>query len=207
MRKAVIYARVSTQKQDYQRQVSELQEYADRDDILVAKIFSERISGTKRVAARKEGQELLNFIEAQGVNLVMVSEISRLGRSAIDVQTVVHELVERKVNVYIHQQSMYLLDKKGKYTPLSKLIIDTLANLAEMERETLVDRIHSGLAEAKRKGKQLGRPIGTNKSIKETKNYSKIKRLLREGYSIRNAAKIAEVSVNTVRKVKQDSRR
>ncbi len=62
LRPAVIYARVSTQKQDYQRQISELHEYARRNDIEVVKIFSERISGTKKVAARKESQELLDFI-------------------------------------------------------------------------------------------------------------------------------------------------
>ena len=152
----------------------------------------------------KESQELLDFIMDRNISLVLVSEISRLGRSAIDVQKVIHKLVERKINIYIHQQSMFLLDRKGKYTALSKLIIDTLANLAEMERETLVDRIHSGLTEARRKGKKLGRPSGTRKPVKETKNYSKIKRLLKDGQSLRNTAKLAEVSVNTVRKVKEE---
>ncbi len=205
MKKAVIYTRVSTRKQEDDRQVSDLKQYAAKNDIEVVKVFRQQISGSKPIQKRKAGKAFLRFIEEEDIGLVLVSEISRLGRSAIDVQRTIDYLVhEAKVNVFIHQQSMYLLNEDGEYRAMSKMFVDLLANFAQMERETLVDRINSGLAEARRKGKTLGRPKGTKMTDKELlKKHRKVVKELESGTSIRKTAKICEVGVSTVQRVKK----
>jgi DNA invertase Pin-like site-specific DNA recombinase len=205
MKKAVIYSRVSTEKQDYQRQVNDLQDFAQKNGFEVVKVFSEKISGTQKIAKRKEASELFEFVEANQIKLVLVSEISRLGRSAIDVQNTIDKLInDLKVNIYVKQQAFFLLDEKGKYTALSKMFVDMLANFAQMERETLVERINSGLSEAKRKGIVLGRPKESKKKdldfLKENK---KALEQLKNGQSIRNTAKICDIAPGTVVKVKK----
>lgn len=205
MKRAIIYSRVSTEKQDYKRQVNQLKQVAQKEGYEVVRVFSEKISGTKKMAGRKEAKELFDFVQTEKIDLIFVSEISRLGRSAIDVQNNIDKLVnEMKVNIYVKQQGLYLLDEKGKYTALSKMFVDMLANFAQLERETLSERIKSGLEEARNKGKVLGRRKGSTKSnTKLLKEYKNVVKQIKEGQSLRNAAKICNVSVNTVRKVKK----
>ena len=218
---AVIYTRVSTDKQKTDRQISELKSYAKKNDITVSKVFQENISGSRPIHKRREGKKFLEYLKTNNIDLVMVSETSRLGRSAIDVQrTVGHLINEVKMNIYIHQQSLYLLDEEGNFKSLSKMFVDVLANFAAMELETLKDRTKSGLKlkqqeyddfntrHGLKKGdpryKSLGRPIGTTKSQDAfLKEYSKVVKELEKGTSIRNTAKLCEVSESTVKRVKK----
>lgn len=204
MKKAIIYGRVSTDKQDYSRQVNELREYAQRNNLDVVREFADVQTGKASAKQRKGSKEMLTYLETCKVDIVLTSEISRLGRSAIDTQSTIHTIVyELHTDLYIHQQGMKAFDQQGKVNASFKLVTDVLANVAQMEREQISERVKSGLLEAKRKGKTLGRPAGTKQDNEELlKKYRNVVKELEAGLSLRKTAKLCDVSVNTVRKVK-----
>ncbi len=117
MTKVVIYAKVSTSGQDYERQLCELREYAARMDYKVVKEFSEKISGAKKVEERNALSELLNFVEISKVDKVLIYECSRLSRRAIDFLTVIDFLTARHISLYIHQNGLETLQKDGSVNP------------------------------------------------------------------------------------------
>lgn len=207
MQTAIIYGRVSLNRQDYERQVQDLQRYADVNEYKVVQVFTDNISGNSKTKNRKESKKMLDYLKHNEVSIVLVSEISRLGRSAMDVQNTINEIVyNHKVNLYIHQQGLVAYTKQGKLNTTFKLITDVLANVAEMELEQIRDRILSGLENARRKGITLGRPKGTTKNGEEILNqYPKVIKELRQKkpLSLRKIAKLCDVSVNTVQKVKK----
>ena len=204
MKKAIIYGRVSTDKQDYSRQVNELRQYAERNGYEIVREFADIQTGKANASARRGSKEMLDYMQVAKVDIVLTSEISRLGRSAIDTQATIHKIVyELNTDLYIHQQGMKAYDKAGKINAGFKLVTDVLANVAQMEREQISERVKSGLEEAKRKGKTLGRRKGSTESSSDLlKKHRKVVRELESGLSLRKTAKLCGVSVNTVRKVK-----
>lgn len=205
MKKGIIYGRVSTQRQDFDRQVNELKEYAERNQIEIVQVFAEQISGTIKTKRRISGQAMFAYLANNHVDVVLVSDISRIGRSAIDAQNIIHQLIhEQGLNLYTHQQGLSARGADGSINTTFKLVTDVIANVAQMERERIIQNIHSGLAEARRKGKILGRPKGSKQTIEAIlKRYPKVVRELKTGLSLRKVAKLCDVSVNTVRKVKE----
>ena len=104
--KVCIYARVSTQGQEYDRQISELRQYAGRMGYEVVKEFSEKISGAKKVEEREALLSLLDYVEAHYVDKVLIFECSRLSRRAVDFLSIVEALTENRISVYIHQNGL-----------------------------------------------------------------------------------------------------
>ena len=100
--KAIIYARVSTAGQDYDRELVELKQYAARMGYDVVKTFSEKISGAKKVEERQATTELLNYIEVNKVDKVLIYECSRLSRRAVDFLSIIEIFNEKKISLYIH---------------------------------------------------------------------------------------------------------
>lgn len=202
--KTVIYARVSTPKQEYTQQIHQLKEFADSKNYQVVKIFSEQLSGTKKIASRKEAQELLRFVAQEKVQLILVTEISRLGRNALDIQNLLGEFAENQVNVYFQNVGMYLLDENGNYSILTKIFLDLTASFAQMEREQLSERTKAGMAEARRKGKIIGRPQGATQSETTTlEKYPHVIKYLQRNLSLREIRQMTGVSLNTIQKVKK----
>jgi DNA invertase Pin-like site-specific DNA recombinase len=99
--RVVNLARVSTDKQEYQRQVVELTDYCSKMGYDVAKIFVNKVSGTKKNEERPEIMEMLQYIEQNNIDKVCVLEISRLGRNTLEALKVIELLNERKVCLYI----------------------------------------------------------------------------------------------------------
>jgi DNA invertase Pin-like site-specific DNA recombinase len=132
----------------------------------------------------------------------LVTEVSRLGRRTSDVLAIIEELTEHGVSVYAHNYNLETLTPQGKRNPVASLLFTLLAEFSRLEKETLIERIHSGLDNARRNGKILGRPHGTTKDDATLlKEYAAVVRSLKQGFSLRQTAKLAAVSVNTVRKV------
>lgn len=200
--KAIIYARVSTQGQDYERQLAELKQYADRMGYEVVKTFSEKISGAKRVAEREAMTELLNYIENNKVDKVLIYECSRLSRRAVDFLSIIETFNEKKISLYIHQNGLETLQPNGEINPIATLVLGILAQFNSMERNLIRSRMESGYNNFRNNGGKVGRKEGFSKSVESYKEeYAEELRLLRKGYSLRNIRKITGTSITTIRKV------
>jgi DNA invertase Pin-like site-specific DNA recombinase len=203
MKKVCIYARVSTQGQDYQRQLSELREYASRMNYEVVKEFSEKISGAKSVAERQALTELLDYAAANRIDKILVYECSRISRRAIDFLQVIEQLTQMKVSVYILQNGLETLMADGSVNPIAQLVLGIIGQFNSMERSLIRSRMSSGYQHFRSNGGKVGRKEGYKKSNEQMKEqYSKELSLLKKGLSLRNIQAITGTSVNTLRKLK-----
>ena len=203
MKKVVIYTRVSTQGQEYERQLAELRDYAARMNYEVVEEFSEKVSGAKRVEEREALMSLLSYVEAHKVDKVLIYECSRLSRRAIDFLSVIESLTARKISVYIHQNGLETLLDNGQPNPIANLVMGILAQFNSMERSLIRSRMESGYKHYRQQGGQVGRKTGYKKSDDDMRQqYSKEIQLLRKGLSLRNIQAITSTSVNTLRKLK-----
>ena len=200
---AVIYARVSTKSQDYDRQLNDLREYAKRMGYEVVKEFAEKISGAKKLAEREAMTELLSFVEAKHIDKVLIYECSRLSRRVADFVNIVDRLNELHTSLYIHQNGLETLQADGKPNPIAQLVIGMLAQFNSMERSLIRSRMESGYNNFRNGGGVVGRKVGYRKSDEAMKEeYKEESRLLRKELSLRNVAKITGTSINTLRKIK-----
>ena len=203
MKKVCIYARVSTQSQDYQRQLSELREYATRMNYEIVKEFSEKISGAKAIAERQALTELLDYAAANRIDKVLVYECSRISRRAIDFLQVIEQLTQMKVSVYILQNGLETLMADGSVNPIAQLVLGIIGQFNSMERSLIRSRMSSGYNHFRSNGGKVGRKEGYKKSDEQMKEqYSKELSLLKKGLSLRNIQAITGTSVNTLRKLK-----
>ena len=201
--KVVIYARVSTVIQDYDRQIDELKDYAKRMNYQVVKVFSEKVSGTKKVAERNALSELLDYVRTNKVDKVLIYECSRLSRRIVDFLQVIEELNELKVSLYIHQNGLETLRKDGSINPIASLVLGIIAQFNSMERSLIRSRMKSGYDHFRSNGGKVGRKQGYTKTVDAMKEeYAEEIRLLKKGISLRNITKITNTSVNTLRKVR-----
>ncbi|TLX78426.1 recombinase family protein [Labilibacter sediminis] len=154
MKKAVIYSRISTNraKQNVERQELELKNFAKNNGVKVVKVFEEIASGKVQTIDRVEFKNMMNFIEAEEIKLILCTEISRLGRNNIDVLTTINYFNENKINLYLNDLKFYTLNDDGSLNFQSQLMVNIVSALAENERVQLVDRIKSGLVNACNKG-------------------------------------------------------
>lgn len=202
--KAIIYARVSTQGQDYDRQLAELKQYADRMGYDVVKTFSEKISGAKKVEERQAMTELLNYVEVNKVDKVLIYECSRLSRRAVDFLSIIEIFNEKKISLYIHQNGLETLLSNGEINPIATLVLGILAQFNSMERSLIRSRMESGYNNFRNKGGVVGRKTGYRKTTEQMKEeYAEEIRLLKKSYSLRNIAKITKTSINTLRKLQK----
>jgi DNA invertase Pin-like site-specific DNA recombinase len=202
MTKALIYVRVSKTNMDYERQISDLKEYASRMNYEVIEVISEKVSGSLKISHREGLQRVLKLAEEGAYQKLLVSEVSRIGRTS-EVHTVIEMLSTYKVSIFIGNYSMETLDKDGKPNSMIGFIMTMLAEFSRIEKETLVQRIQSGLEQARREGKTLGRRKDSIKSKTQYLNeYKSVIRLIKRNLSLREIASLSGISVNTVRKLK-----
>ncbi|RTL67530.1 MAG: recombinase family protein [Hyphomicrobiales bacterium] len=188
-----IYARVSTAEQDTDRQVRELQAYAERLGHTVVGVFTEKASGAKD--NRPERAKVLELARKRQVNAVLVSEMSRWGRSTQDLLATLQDLSEWGVSLLSLNGLAY-----DRTSAMGKLMTTMLAGIAEFERDLIRDRVKSGLAAAKAKGKVLGRRVGQRPSDKKA---AKVLELHKEGLSYRLIGRNLGLSKNTVADIVQ----
>lgn len=203
MMKTVIFARVSTNVQEYDRQIYELTTLAKSNGWSVEAVFAEKISGAKSNKERTELLNMVSYVEANHINKVLVTELSRLGRDTLQVLEVIQMLNEKGISLYIQNYNIETLTKDGKVNAMSQFLITILAEVARMERKTIRERVESGYRNYRANGGKVGRKIGYKKA-KETirEQYTEEIKLLKKGYSLRNISKITGTSINTIRKCK-----
>lgn len=147
--KAVIYSRVSSDGQSTQRQILELEEYAAKQNYQIVGIYEDIITGASKAADRIGFESMLSLLaENQDVKLILCWELSRFGRSMIDVYTNINKLKERNINIYFLKENIETLSTSAT----SQLQINLLASFAEFERSTIRERTRSGQINAVKKG-------------------------------------------------------
>jgi DNA invertase Pin-like site-specific DNA recombinase len=201
MKKVVIFARVSTSIQDYERQVNELTAVANSNNWNVAATFCEKISGAKKNAERKELTKMIDYVRNNNINMVLVTELSRLGRDTLQVLEVIEQFNKLGISLFIQNYHIETLNENGTINAMSQFLITILAEVARMERKTIRERVESGYKNYRANGGKVGRKEGYRKSdIDMKEQYAEEIRLLRKGISLRNISKITGTSINTIRK-------
>lgn len=205
MKRAVIYARVSStnDRQDTGRQIKDLENYAGSQNIEIVKIYEEHISGAKRIEERQILTECLEYCTRNSVNFLLLSELSRLGRSTLQVLRSLEILHEAKVSVYIQNLGLYTFQSDGKVNPIASIMVTVLAEMANIERSNIQYRLNSGRANYIANGGKLGRKKGSTKSEEKLREeYRETIALLKKGYSIRNIARLQGIGISTVQRIK-----
>ena len=203
--KAVIYARVSSSndRQDTTRQIEDLRKYAVSQNIEIVNVFQEHISGAKKNEDTQVLTDCLNYCTIHSVNYLLLSELSRLGRSTLQVLRSLEVLHEAKVSVYIQNLGLYTLQADGKVNPIVSVLTTMLAEMGNIERSNIQYRLNSGRANYIAKGGKLGRKKGSMKTEeKKLEEYRDTIALLKKGYSIRNIAKLQGIGISTVQRIK-----
>ena len=202
--RTVIFVRVSTSIQEYDRQINELTTLANSKGWSVEAVFAEKISGAK---SNKERTELLNmvaYVENNAIDKVLVTELSRLGRDTLQVLEVIEMLNSKGISLFIQNYNIETLTAEGKVNPMSQFLITILAEVARMERKTIRERVASGYTNFRSNGGKVGRKEGYRKSDEAMKEqYKEEIKLLRKGLSLKNIYKITGTSPNTLLKVKK----
>ena len=189
------YIRVSTSNQKTERQL--IKKHPNE------RLFIDVISGAIPFKERPKGQELLQEIENGTIEYISVHSIDRLGRNLFDILSTLEILNEKSIVLKVDNLGIESL-VNGKPNHAFKLIISVMANIAEMERETLLERQREGIAIAKAKGIYKGRVKGSVETDEEVlAKYKNVIKYLKRGQSLRNTAKLSEVSLGTVQKVKK----
>ena len=203
---AVVYARVSSlgERQDTGRQIADLEGFARSQSLTVLATFEEHISGAKRNEERRGLSECLAFCEQHRPNLLLLSELSRLGRNTLQVLKSLERLHNVGVGVYIQNLGHYSLLPDGKVNPVASILITVLAEMGNIERQNIAYRLNSGRQNYVRRGGKLGRRKGYRKPAEDyLEEYKEVFQLLKKNYSIRNIAKITGVSPSTIQRLKQ----
>ena len=204
MNRACLFIRVSTNKQDYQRQILELNEFCLLKNFDITETIATKITGTKTFQEREDLQQLFKSAASKRFDKVVVSEISRIGRNAKDIRNTIDYLHAKKIAiVFRNLGGLESLDDKGNESFVTNIIISIYSELAQEEKRILSERIKSGLVNARHNGKQIGRPEGKQEDEVLLKKYSRLAADLSKGLSLSQCQKLHDVSRNTAIKVKR----
>ena len=202
--KVVIYARVSTSTQDYTRQITELRKYAKKQNYEIVKEFSEKISGGKKIEERAAIKELLDFVQDNKVEKVLVYECSRLSRRQLDFLSIIEQLTEAGVSLYILQNGLETLLPDGKPNPIANLCFGIIAEFNNLEKNLIRARMASGYEHHRASGGRVGRKEGYRKSEEEYRmTYEREISLLAKGNTLKDVRAITGTSINTLRKLRE----
>jgi len=205
--KAVIYARVSSvsDRQNTERQVKDLTEYAKYQKYEVVQVFEEKISGAKKNTDRAILQGAIDYCISEKIDVLLCSELSRIGRSSFEVLETVKRLIDNNVNLYLQKEKMTLLEDNGKPSIFAPIMIATLSCAASLERENIQFRLNSGRRLYIERGGKLGRKVGSIKTKEQKEDeYREVLSYLRKGYKIKDIAKLTAKSEKTVSRLKKE---
>ena len=199
-----IFGRVSTLGQEFDRQVTDLTRVADKLGYEVVEVITEKISGAKSTEERKGVQQLIASAKAGKFQKVLVSEVSRLGRSTLETLKLVEELHQLNISIYLQDLSTETLNEKGEMNMQTEIMLHMLSLFAKNERRNTIDRIRSGMALAKENGIHCGRPSGIVESEEQILiKYKAVVKSLELGLSVRKCCKLHDLSLGTVAKVRK----
>jgi DNA invertase Pin-like site-specific DNA recombinase len=210
MKTAIIYARVSSSgslesRQNTDRQVADLVDYASKCGLHIEQTFEEHISGAKRNGERAVLSECINYAISNHIGVVLFSELSRCGRAVWEVLETIKTLKDNNINAFFQKEGLSLFSADGNENPYLAVMVSVLGVCSQLERENIAYRLNSGRKLAIEKGVKMGRKVGSVKSMEQKEaEYAKVIRSLKQGKSVRDTAAICSVSVSTVQRVKKD---
>lgn len=210
---AIIYARVSstTDRQNTDRQIMDLQRYAEAHGFNVNNTFSEKISGAKRNSERVILQDAIQYAISNKVEAILVSELSRLGRSVYEVQESIKICRDNNINVVFQKENVSIFDSNGKESIVFPVLISCLGMAASIERENIAYRLQSGKQAKRQRNVEAGlkptegegRPSGSMESDEAfLAKYKDAVKDLKKGIAIRKVAQLYSLSSHTVQKIK-----
>lgn len=210
--KAIIYTRTSSinDRQNNERQVVDLCNYANANGLDTVKVFSEKISGAKRNEERPVLMSCLEFAETNNIDIILCSELSRFGRAVWEVLEAVKYCVDRRINVFFQKENLRILDENGKVDGIMAIYISCLSFCAEKERENIAFRLNSGRALAISRGVKMGRKVGSIKTHEQkAEEYKDVIKCLRKGYSVASTYAICKekrvkCSISTIKRIKKE---
>ncbi len=194
----VLYTRISSFEQKTDRQRINSSEF----DFIV----EDRISRATEFSQRTGGKEIIELVEKGLVSELSVWQIDRLGRNMRDIVNTIHFFTEKRIPVHFVNQGLKTLNEDGTENPISKLIINILSVISEMERTQIKERQFQGIQIAKARGVYKGRVVGTKEDVltflSKTKNKKAVE-LLKKGYKGTEVSKIVGIHMNTISKIKR----
>ncbi len=191
--RAALYMRVSTADQSCERQQRDLLAYAERAGYEVVGLWREQASG--REDRRPKRREILALAQARRIDVVLVTELSRWGRSTADLVRTLQSLQGWGVSLIAQTGLTFDLG-----TPQGRLVASLMSALAEFEGDLIRERVCSGLAAARAKGKRLGRRPGERPS---ERHLARVAKLLEDGLSVRKIARAIPLSATTVQALRR----
>ena len=203
MKNAIIFSRCSSSgalesRQDTTRQVEDLQRYAATNSLTIVRIFQEHISGGTPNKDRPVLQEALSFCLENHIDIILVSELSRLGRKCDEILETIKYLKDHKINCYFQKEQLSIFDSEGKENAYLTIMTAVLGTACEIERQSIYWRLKSGRDRYIRNHGVIGKPKEMLAS-----EYKSVLRNLRSGQSVRNTSKITGVSQSTVQRLKK----
>jgi len=192
MKRAGIYLRVSQDSQTTENQLRILTDVAEKAGWTIVRVFEDQaISGAKGRDQRPGYDALLKAIHRREIDICAAYAVDRLGRSLSDLVAFLSDIQARGCDLYLHQQSV------DTSTPSGRMLFQMLAVFSEFERELIRGRVRAGLARARAKGVQFGRPTLSPDRV------ARVEKALRDGLSIRAAAKATGTSTASVQRIKR----
>ena len=201
--KIVLYCRCSTSAQDYHHQLTQLRKYAKTHHYEIVKEFGEKISGGKKIEERAAIRELLDFVKTNKVDKVVVYEASRLSRRQIDFLSIIEQLTELGVSLYILQNGLETLLPDKTPSPIANLVLGIMSQFNALEKNLIRARMSIGYEHHRASGGRVGRKEGYRKSEDEYRlTYDREIALLSKGNTLKDVRAITGTSINTLRKLK-----
>ncbi|NRO98795.1 recombinase family protein [Paraburkholderia sp. NMBU_R16] len=195
--KAALYCRVSTADQSCARQEADLRAFAKRRRYIIAGVWKETASGTKDDRAHRKA--VLALAQSGEIDVILVTELTRWGRSTLDLFHTLNDLQSWGVSLIAQTGLQFDLG-----TPQGKLIATMMAALAEFERDLLRERVRSGIAAARARGMVFGRQSGQR--VKADRLAPKVLALVAAGHSYREIGRQLAISKNTVLEIVKRAR-
>jgi DNA invertase Pin-like site-specific DNA recombinase len=193
--------RVSSLGQCNDRQQTNLEKEAKKRGLAIVGVTKEKISGATKISEREGIQEILSKARRNEIDKVMITELSRLGRTR-EVLSVIEELSSFGVSLIIQDMGIETLDNEGKPSFVADILTSIINVMNKAERTTLIERVVSGIRAAQAKGTHCGRPKDSKESPEKfLKKHSRIVKDLKAGISTRRIARLNNCSPVTVSKV------
>lgn len=208
MKKVILLLRVSTNSQDYEYQRNTLTELCKRNGWQIVHTVENKVSGAKKNEDREEIIELLDYVKHNNVDMVLATEVSRIGRNTLEALKTIEILNEHKVNLYFANYGIETLLPNAEVNPIARLLLTICLEISSYERNLIRYRMKAGYEDYLRRRKddpnlRLGRQGYSKDEKSYREDYAQELSLLRKGISLRNVQKLTGTSIGTLQKIKK----